>query len=224
MSGLGRALTAAALAFAGALGGALATRLWEAPAFAEDSGGRPGAPAATDRHGARVGFVDIQNVFTRYDRKSLLERRYRRRDRQVQEDINHLLDSGKQMEREALRWNDDHPSNREKREEAARLKLQAADRDRAAKAELFDERKRVYRTLYGDVVGAVEAEAKARGYDLILKVDTMDTLFQGLSEEHPDALAARLGLRGVLSYNPADDISEAVIARLNREYATRGEE
>lgn len=70
--------------------------------------------------------------------------------------------------------------------------------------------------VYGEIVRLSGVLARERGFDLVQRIDRMPSMESGDTD-----LMAQIDRRSVVYYEPAIDLTPALLDRLNRDYAAR---
>src|SRR3990172_6147586 len=155
----------------------------------------PGAASSSSR-GIKVGVVDLNNVFEKYEKRKASDAQLKEQEKQYQKIIN------------------------DKKKELVGLseKIQLLDLGSEARKrdeETFEKKNMDYfGSLYTEVCKEVEGIGKREQYDLIIKKEEPELQSGGISE-----LQFKVGIKTVLYHSESVDITNQVINNLNKKYS-----
>ncbi|RME76113.1 MAG: OmpH family outer membrane protein [Planctomycetota bacterium] len=173
-----------------------------------------GARAAHAQQAAapRIGVVDLARVFKDYKKSAVLEEKINGERDQLKAELDGIKKKISDLNKELDLLDFGSDSYRAKEEEKARL----VGLYELKKRRLEDRIKRRWQEynveLLDDIGAVVSAYGKEHGYTLILKVDT----------DPSDEQKLLAGLRNVLYFAEQIDITDQVVAILNRRYQLEG--
>ncbi len=170
-------------------------------------------PGTTFGKELKVGVVNLNKVFERYDKRKELENNFRN-IRAKSEDLLKV----KQDEAIALREDIQllevgSAARRKKEEELEKLILYLQIEQEVAGKNLAKAEKDFYEELFQDINAVVEEVGKKDGFDLILKKEDIDTKSADLLE-----LRLKIGIGTILYFSNALDVTDKVVEALNRRY------
>lgn len=164
----------------------------------------------------KIGVVQIQEVFAKYkkttDMKAKLEAEFRGKTDRIDK-INDLLKQKREAvsaatnDRGSLDW---FKKMQEIKALEYQLKLEKEDFQRLLNKKMCD----FYKDVFRDFQNACKEFAVASGYSLILRAAD-----EVLSNESHVGIQNEIGLKILHYYAPSMDITEQILAHMNRKYA-----
>ena len=173
----------------------------------------PGAGSSSSR-GLKMGVVDLNNVFEKYEKRKLYDAQLKEQEKQYQKIIN---DKKKELVslNEKIQLLDLGSEARKKDEESFEKKnMELESYAKFAEKSLVKKYKDFFESLYTEVCKEVEEIGKREQYDLIIKKEEPELQSGGISE-----LQFKVGIKTVLYHSDAVDITNQVIDNLNKKYA-----
>ncbi len=196
----------------------LAAGLCGAFVWLPDACGQNGAPAERARHvnASRIAYIDLGEVFKQYKKNTALAQEYRQVVSADSTQLEKMLGQGRELEK-SLRdgtLDRESPEFFELEKKVRRAEANVNTFKAVKQRELKQQEIKVLLEVYRDVSEAVRQFAEQNGYSLVLKIDRdfeaakdYKTIQQTLSQV-------------VVRHSARDDITEAVINYLNKQYET----
>lgn len=173
---------------------------------AENVGGKSASSG-----GIKIGVVDLNAVFEKYEKRKQFDALLKEEEKKYQKNISdkkkelgslgekiQLLDLGSEARR----------SNEESFE---RKNMELESYAKFAEKSLVKKYKFFFESLYKEVCKEIEEMGKREQYDLIIKKEEPELQSGGISE-----LQFKVGIKAVLYHSDAIDITNRVIANLNK--------
>ena len=173
----------------------------------------PGAASSASR-GLKVGVVDLNNVFEKYEKRKTSDAQLKEQEKQYQKIIN---DKKKELVslNEKIQLLDLGSESRKKDEETFEKKnIELESYAKFAEKSLMKKYKDYFGSLYTEVCKEVEDIGKREQYDLIIKKEEPELQSGGISE-----LQFKVGIKTVLYHSESVDITNQVIDNLNKKYS-----
>lgn len=171
--------------------------------------GREGADAAVSH---KVGLIDMAFLFTNYqkfiDMREELKGEIEAKEAGIKADVERLKAMVEQLK--TFNAGSDQAIEFEKKITSAQAKIEADKQ--TAKRELGRQESKIYQAVYGEVTDAVALYAQHYHYTLILRF----TREEQVGDEPQKVMQALQ--RQVIYNRPEDDITQKVLAYLNKEY------
>lgn len=172
-----------------------------------------GADAVSPK-AVKIGVVDLNDVFSKYEKRKKCDAQLREQESQYQKSIN---DKKKELVslNEKIQLMDLGSEARKKDEETFEKKnLELESFAKFAEKSLVKKYKSYFEGLYSEVCKEVEEIGKREQYDLIIKKEEPELQTGGISE-----LQFKVGIKAVLYHSDAVDLTNRVIDNLNKKYA-----
>lgn len=176
----------------------------------------PGAASSSSR-GLKVGVVDLNSVFEKYEKRKASDAQLKEQEKQYQKIIN---DKKKELVglSEKLQLLDLGSEARKRDEETFEKKnMELESYAKFAEKSLMKKYKDYFGSLYTEVCKEVEDIGKREQYDLIIKKEEPELQSGGISE-----LQFKVGIKTVLYHSESVDITNQVIDNLNKKYSETG--
>ncbi len=173
----------------------------------------PGAASASSK-GLKVGVVDLNAVFEKYEKRKSFDAQLKEMEKQHQKNVN---DKKKELVSlsEKIQLMDLGSEARKKDEESFdRKNMELESYVKFAEKSLAKKYKDSFENLYTEVCKEVENIGKREQYDLIIKKEEPELQSSGISE-----LQFKVGIKTVLYNSENVDITNQVIDNLNRRYS-----
>ena len=173
----------------------------------------PGAASSSSR-GLKVGVVDLNNVFEKYEKRKAFDAQLKEQEKQYQKIIN---DKKKELVslNEKIQLLDLGSEVRKKDEETFEKKnMELESYAKFAEKSIMKKYKDYFGSLYTEVCKEVEDIGKREQYDLIIKKEEPELQSGGISE-----LQFKVGIKTVLYHSESVDITNQVIDNLNKKYS-----
>lgn len=162
----------------------------------------------------KIGVVDLNDVFSKYEKRKKNDAQLREQESQYQKSIN---DKKKELVslNEKIQLMDLGSEARKKDEETFEKKnMELESFAKFAEKNLVKKYKSYFESLYSEVCKEVEDIGKREQYDLIIKKEEPELQSGGISE-----LQFKVGIKTVLYYSDTLDLTNRVIDNLNKKYA-----
>ncbi|HEY4481265.1 MAG TPA: OmpH family outer membrane protein [Candidatus Brocadiaceae bacterium] len=176
----------------------------------------PGASSSSSR-GLKVGVVDLNNVFEKYEKRKASDAQLKEQEKQYQKIIN---DKKKELVslNEKIQLLDLGSESRKKDEETFEKKnMELESYAKFAEKSIMKKYKDYFGSLYTEVCKEVEDIGKREQYDLIIKKEEPELQSGGISE-----LQFKVGIKTVLYHSESIDMTNQVIDNLNKKYSETG--
>lgn len=173
----------------------------------------PGAASPSPKN-LKVGVVDLNNVFEKYEKRKMFDAQLKEQEKQYQKIVN---DKKKELVSlsEKIQLLDLGSEARKKDEETFEKKnMELESYAKFAEKSLMKRYKDYFESLYTEVCKEVEDIGKREQYDLIIKKEEPELQSGGISE-----LQFKVGIKTVLYHSDSVDITNQVIDRLNKKYS-----
>lgn len=165
---------------------------------------------------ARIGLIDMAYVFNNM-------RQFNARRNEIEAEIKRIDRKGRQMSTELQQLQADLKGYIEGSEaylnverQIIRKKADLEEFTKTTQREILQKEAAAYLTTYKEVTSEVARYAKEHGYALVLRF-TRDSL-DGVQE--PKKILERMNHRQVIFHQPEDDMTDAIVDRLNRRFTT----
>ncbi len=178
-----------------------------------------GAPSTSAAHGGGRGstaVIDIVKVFNDFQQTMDLNAQFDQRRKEVQLEVDTRDGELNQRMRELEAFHPDSPEYGQRRREVLKLQIDRDNYLRLAEADVRDQFKLWTERTYVMICETAAKVAQERGFDMVMTTEALDS-------DVPDAnaLKQQIRLRHVIYANPAVDITQDVLARLNRDYSDK---
>ncbi len=171
------------------------------------------APAAPPATPTRVAVCDVAKVFNNYQRAKDLTAEFEQRRRRIKVEDDRRDARLKQLQAtlSALK-----PGSKEHETRLAEYMKASIERQvwRKMQEELaIRQHRRLTEEMYKEILRAVDAVAKERGFDLVIYLENVPIASASTSE-----LLNKIAQRKVLYHDPRIDITQTVLQRVNSRY------
>ena len=169
---------------------------------------------ATPAKALKIGVVDLNDVFSKFEKRKKCDAQLKELEAQYQKSIN---DKKKELValNEKIQLMDLGSEARKKDEEAFEKKnMELESFAKFAEKNLVKKYKSYFEGLYTEVCKEVEDIGKREQYDLIIKKEEPELQGGGISE-----LQFKVGIKTVLYNSDAMELTNRVIDSLNKKYA-----
>lgn len=177
------------------------------PAMAQQTGAAPAKDAA-----ARIGLIDMAKVFQQYDKFKDLTEGLNAEAKARAEDRKKIADEAKKIADEIKAFKPGTPQYIELEARFAQLQSQFAAQEKLDGVNYNRKQADVFEKTYVEVTNVVGIYAKHFGFTMIIRFNS-----EPLDTENPQKLASGLN-KLVVFHRPQDDITDAVVEYLNRQY------
>jgi len=194
----------------GVVAGILCLFLFSVCAVHANEPGEAGSPS----RGLKVGVVDLNNVFEKYEKRKTFDAQLKEQEKQYQKTI---TDKKKELVslNEKIQLLDLGSEVRKKDEETFEKKnMELESYAKFAEKSLLKRYKDYFGSLYTEVCKEVETIGRREQYDLIIKKEEPDLQGGGISE-----LQFKVGIKTVLYHADSVDMTNQVINNLNKKYS-----
>ena len=172
-----------------------------------------GAVASSSK-GLKVGVVDLNSVFEKYEKRKVFDAQLKEQEKQHQKIVN---DKKKELISlsEKIQLLDLGSEARKKDEESFEKKnMELESYAKYAEKSLTRKYKDYFESLYTEVCKEIEDIGKREQYDLIIKKEEPELQSGGISE-----LQFKVGIKTVLYNSDAVDITIRVLDNLNKRFS-----
>lgn len=169
---------------------------------------------ASPSKGLKVGVVDLNAVFEKYEKRKVFDTQLKEQEKQYQKNI---TDRKKELVSlgEKIQLLDLGSEARKKDEETFEKKnIELESYAKFAEKSLTKKYKDYFGSLYTEVCNEVEDIGKREQYDLIIKKEEPEMQSGGISE-----LQFKVGIKTVLYNSDSVDITNRVIDNLNKRFS-----
>src|SRR3989304_9817602 len=173
--------------------------------------------AGSSSRGLKVGVVDLNNVFEKYEKRKASDAQLKEQEKQYQKIIN-------DKKKELVSLNEkiqllDLGSEARKRDEKTfeKKNMELESYAKFAEKNIMRKYKDYFGSLYTEVCREVEDIGKRERYDLIIKKEEPELQSGGISE-----LQFKVGIKTVLYHSESIDMTNQVIDNLNKKYSETG--
>ena len=165
----------------------------------------------------RVAVLDVVSIFNQYRQTADINGQLEQRRLEVQRELDARDEKIEIKARELEAFHPDSADYGKRRRELLRMRIDRDTYMRLAEIEVRDLFTVWTRRTYDEICSLAGQMAKEQGYEVIIARED-------LQEDIPDAnaLKQQIRLRKVIYADPGVDLTEAVLARLNREYEQKG--
>lgn len=170
--------------------------------------------ASSPSKGLKVGVVDLNTVFEKYEKRKMFDAQLKEQEKQYQKIVN---DKKKELVSlsEKIQLLDLGSEARKKDEETFEKKnMELESYAKFAEKSLMKKYKDYFESLYTEVCKEVEDIGKREQYDLIIKKEEPELQSGGITE-----LQFKVGIKTVLYHSDSVDITNQVIDNLNKKYS-----
>ncbi|KPK82693.1 MAG: hypothetical protein AMJ81_09510 [Phycisphaerae bacterium SM23_33] len=181
----------------------------------QTQGQTPG-PAQAPRY-TRVAVCDVGAVFNGYARGEDLNAQLDRNRALAQQEDQKRADAIKRIEDTLKQLKQGSKEYNARVEQRDRLAFERKAWREFEQMKFLDEHRRMMEAMYTEILDAVAATAKEKGYDLVVYREAVE-----IDSKTTTELYQKIAQRKCLYYNPAIDLTQAVLDRLNRQYKARG--
>jgi Skp family chaperone for outer membrane proteins len=174
------------------------------------------AQGSTSDHGP-VAVIDVVKVFNGYRQTQDLNEEFEKRRRQVQEELDARDATLDTKARELEAFHPDSADYNQRRRELQRLRIDRENYMRFAEMEVRDLFRDWTRRTYDEICQTAADVARERGFEMVLAREELE-------QDLPDATALKQQIRSrkVIYFDPASDITDQVLDRLNQSYEQKG--
>ena len=171
------------------------------------------APAAKPKlQPAIVGLVDMAKVFKEYTKFTHLREDLQAEMQRIQTEGQVIAKQANNIKEELKLLQAGSADDLKREQELIKLSTEFEAKGRQAKAHYQRREADVFEAVYVDAIKVVDLYAKHFGYTMIIRFNS-----EPLKSDNPQKLAS--GLNKLVVYSrPQDDITDAVIDYLNRQY------
>ncbi len=172
-----------------------------------------GAMASTSK-GLKIGVVDLNGVFEKYEKRKAFDAQLKEQEKQCQKNI---TDRKKELVSlsEKIQLLDPGSEARKKDEETFEKKnMELESYAKFAEKSLTKKYKDYFESLYTEVCKEVEDIGNREQYDLIIKKEEPELQSSGISE-----LQFKVGIKTVLYNSDSVDITSRVLDNLNKRFS-----
>jgi len=180
--------------------------------------GQSSGTSARPLPASRIAFVDIAEVLRQYKKSDDLVKEAKAQVDAENARMQQLVGQGQEMEKSLLDGTFDKESSEyaEREKKVIQLSAKVKTLKSVKEKELKAGQAKALLGIYRDVAAVARQVAEQNGYSLVLRIDreavaarSYQTISQTLNES-------------VLRHSPGDDITDVVIAQLNRQYDQAG--
>lgn len=178
--------------------------------FAQDPapGGGEAAPKTL-----KIGFADIKKIIDKYERTKTLEADIDRFRIAKSDEIKEKQAKLKEVQDDLKVLNPGSRMYFEKMKQARRMQMEIEYAEDELKVDLQQQLLKATKDIYADITRQIQTYAEKNGFHVIFKVETGD-----IESESKAELILKINSRGVLYYDPALEVTDALIRIMNEEY------
>jgi len=178
------------------------------PALAQQA-----APAAAAKDGAaRIGLIDMAKVFQNYEKFKDLTEGLNAEGKTRAEGRKQLAEQAKKIAEEIKEYKQGTPEYIELEAKFAQLQSQFAAQEKLDGVNFNRKQAEIFEKTYVEVTNVVGIYAKHFGFSLVVRFNS-----EALEAGNPQKLTSGLN-KLVIYHRPQDDITDAVVEYLNRQY------
>ena len=171
-------------------------------------------PVNASAEGFKIGIIDIDVVFDKYEKKADLARDLQDREKAFKDELNKKRKEMIDLNEETQLLDLGSETRRKNEDMLERKNVELEGYAKFAERQLLKRYKTFFEQIYGEVVKKVEEIGKTNGYDLIIKKEEPEMNTGQIAD-----LQFKIGIRTVLYHSKAVDITAIVIEHLNSEYS-----
>lgn len=179
------------------------------------------APPITAQTGAagpgKVGLIDMAYVFSEYDKFEALQADLKNEAKQIDESFKAKMKQMEQVQKQLASGQFAAGSPEAKKLESDLITMQTdfQAKKKVQQRDFMRRESEIYKTIYVEVQDTVRMYSEARGYDVILRFsrNSVD------EASNPQAILQSMN-RQVVHFDPTGDITENILAYLNKKFAT----
>jgi len=176
-----------------------------------DSLAQSPSPAAAPA--ARVAVCDVQQIFTGYNKATDLLAKLNDKRQALAAELEQRSKAIESLQQEMDALKKGSSEYQSRLAEVERLRIDLAVSRQFGEAKILAEHRQLTMEMYDEMVSAISQVAKDRGVEVVLHAD------RGLMEtDETMELLAQIRVRTVLYWEPSLDITQEVLARLNKAY------
>ncbi len=177
------------------------------PAMAQQAATAPAKDA-----GAKIGLIDMAKVFQNYEKFKDLTEGLNAEAKARMEERKKIADQAKKIAEEIKAFKQGTPQYIELEAKFAQLQSQFAAQEKLDGVNYNRQQADVFEKTYVEVTNVVGVYAKHFGFTLVVRFNS-----EPLDAENPQKLTSGLN-KLVIFHRPQDDITDAVVEYLNRQY------
>ncbi|MBI1311503.1 OmpH family outer membrane protein [bacterium] len=179
------------------------------PALAQQA---TAAPAAAKDAATKIGLIDMAKVFQQYEKFKDLNEGLNAEAKARAEQRKNIAEEAKKIAEEIKAFKPGTPQYIELEAKFAQLQSQFAAQEKLDGVNYNRKQAEVFEKTYVEVSNVVSIYAKHFGFTVVIRFNS-----EPLDTEDPSKLASGLN-KLVVFHRPQDDITEAVVEYLNRQY------
>ena len=170
------------------------------------------APAAAKDGAAKIGLIDMAKVFQNYEKFKDLTEGLNAEGKARAEGRKKLAEQAKKIAEEIKEYKQGTPEYIELEAKFAQLQSQFAAQEKLDGVNYNRKQAEIFEKTYVEVTNVVGMYAKHFGFSLVMRFNS-----EALEAGNPQKLTSGLN-KLVIYHRPQDDITEAVVEYLNRQY------
>ncbi|MEZ6056353.1 MAG: OmpH family outer membrane protein [Planctomycetaceae bacterium] len=182
--------------------------LWSQPTQGQQPAARP---AATPH---QIGLIDMAHVFNNYEKFKVRQVALQEKLKAVREKAQGTIEQMQTLQKELGTYEPDSPNYKKSEAQLVRLQTDLEAYGRIAQRDQIRDEAELYKQVYLEVQDAVAVYAEHYKYTLILRFDREDVQ----KSQDPKEILQRM-TRQVVYHTGQDDLTDAVLAHLNKQYA-----
>lgn len=160
----------------------------------------------------KIGLVDMAKVFKEYDKFTSLRESLQAEMKVTLGDAQKIAEDAKKLQEELKLLKPGSPDHLKREAELAGLSAQFEAKRKLANANYVRKEAEIFETVYKEAHAVVKIYAEHFDFTVVVRFNS-----EALDSENPQKLANGLN-KLVVYHRPQDDISDAVIEYLNRQY------
>ncbi|MEX0717995.1 MAG: OmpH family outer membrane protein [Planctomycetaceae bacterium] len=165
----------------------------------------------------RIGFVDMAEVFKKYEKFTVLREELKRDYEANEREGKAIMEKIKQVQAQMQQLNADSPDYSERDRQFISLQAELANLQRKTEREVMERTTKINKTVYLEVVDMVNGLARSNSYGMVIRISRPPADL----DADPSATMQWMN-QLVVTYDPADDLTNDVIEYLNERYARSG--
>lgn len=174
-----------------------------------------GALHAQSASPQRIGFVDMAEVFKRYEKFIALRDELKRDFENTERQGKAMLDQIKQVQGEMQQLSADHPDYAQREQQIVKLQSELEVLRRKTEREIMERTAKINKLVYLEVIDMINRLARSNNYSMVLRISHPP---ENLDDD--PAMTMQWMNQLVVNYDPADDLTEDVIKWLNQRYSS----
>ena len=165
----------------------------------------------------KIGVVNLSSVFEKYTKREEFDKQLKALEKGYEKTVNEKRETIMMLREEAGLLDMGSESRNKKEEEIQKRSIDMEVFAKFAEQNLLKKYKEYFEDIYVDVTKEVKIFAKENNYDLIFKNEEPELISKEISD-----LQFKIGIKSVLYYSDAVDITPQIIEIINKRYSSNG--